>query len=306
MSLIRAVAMACQGNARKGFIRNMSNHCVSFLPRNDKLLVTFDHMGSVHSEPPRLPWGHNLAEAMGWSHLGNMTKRNDWFRDAEMYRIYRKLRDQGFFKGFDEVVFYGASMGGFAAASFSVVSPGARVVAMSPQSTLRRDLVPWERRYLQGRRMGDWDGKWSDAARAVQGAREVKLFYDPYFQPDADHAARFDTGNITRYRAPFLGHKLPRQLQDMGVLTTVASRAIKGGLNHEMWARMLAKRKDSPAYYEALAERAEKAGHVARARVILQAGQGRAPHKRLAKALDRVAEAEAEAEAAAASGSFAQ
>lgn len=285
MSLIRAVAMACQGNSRKGFIRNMSNHCVSFLPRSDNLLVTFDHMGSVNSEPPRLPWGHHLAEAMGWSHLGNMTKRNDWFRDGEMFRIYRRLRDDGFFAGFDRVVFYGASMGGFAAASFSVVAPKCRVVAMSPQSTLRRDLVPWERRYLEGRRMGDWDGKWSDAARAVRGAAEVKLFYDPYFGPDAAHAARFEGANITRYPAPFMGHKLPRQLQEMGVLTTVASRAIKGGLNAETWARMLAKRKQSPAYYEALAKRAAKSGHSARAQAILQAGQMRAPHKRLERAL---------------------
>ncbi len=172
---------------------------------------------------------------------------------------------------------------------------------MSPQSTLRRDLVPWEQRYLEGRRIGDWDGKWSDAARAARGAAEVKLFYDPCFGPDAAHAARFDADNITRYPAPFLGHKLPRQLKEMGVLTTVASRAIKGGLSTETWARMLAKRKDSPAYYEALSQRALRRGCAVRARAILEFGAGRAPHKRLDRAqavLPDMGEASAPAETA--------
>lgn len=270
MTLIKSILEASAASGRQGFIRNMPRHCAIFMPRSSKLLVTFDHYGSIHSEPPRLPWGHALAREMGWSHLGNMTKQNDWFRHKDMFALYRELRAKDFFAGFDEVVFYGASMGGYAACAYSVVHPGARVVAISPQSTLRTSLAPFETRFEAGRKLGQWSGPWVDAAAMVARAASVKLIYDRWCAPDAAHAARFSGRNVTHYHAPFLGHRVPQHLKTMGLISTVASRAIKGGLNKGKLARLLRKRHSDPVFVNALLYRAKARGHGALVARVMQ------------------------------------
>jgi len=261
VSLLNAILEASAASGRQGFIRNMPRHCAVFMPRSAKLLVTFDHFGSIHSAPPRLPWGHALAAEMGWSHLGNMTKQNDWFRHKDMFSLYRELRDGGFFADFEDVVFYGASMGGYAACAFSVVQPGARVVAISPQTTLRKSIVPFETRFPEGRKLGQWSGPWVDAAETVRSAASVKLIYDPWWGADAAHGARFIGRRVDRYVAPFMGHRVPQHLKSMGLMSTVASRAIKGGLQHGKFRTLIRKRHRDAGYVLALLKRAHRNGH---------------------------------------------
>jgi hypothetical protein len=50
----------------------------------------------------------------------------------------------GFFDDFDQVVFYGAGQCGYAAAAFSVATPGATVVAIQPQATLDPRVTEWD------------------------------------------------------------------------------------------------------------------------------------------------------------------
>ena len=272
VTLLKTILEASAKSGRQGFIRNMPRHCSVYMPRSSKLLVTFDHYGSVHSEPPRLPWGHALAEEMGWSHLGNMTKQNDWFRHRDMFSLYRELRAQRFFHDFEEVVFYGASMGGYAACAYSVVHPGARVVAISPQSTLRKSLAPFETRFSQGRKLGQWSGPWVDAAATVSKAHSVRLIYDRRWAPDAAHAARFAGRRIGHYHAPFMGHRVPQHLKSMGLMATVASRAIKGGLNPHKFRTLMRKRHRDPGFVHQLLQRAKSRGHgVMVARVMARA-----------------------------------
>ena len=270
MTLLKAILEASAKSGRQGFIRNMPRHCAVFMPRNAKLLVTFDHFGSIHSAPPRLPWGHALAETMGWSHLGNMTKQNDWFRHKDMFALYRELRDNKFFRSFDEVVFYGASMGGYAACAYSVVHPGARVVAISPQSTLRKSITPFETRYPQGRKLGQWSGPWVDGAQTVAEAASVKLFYDPWWGADAAHAARFTGRHIQHYHTPFMNHRVPQHLKSMGLMSTVASRAIKGGMNPLKFQQLLRKRHRNRSYVLGLLKLAKAKGHDALVARVLQ------------------------------------
>ncbi|WP_415402536.1 hypothetical protein [Tateyamaria sp. SN3-11] len=261
VTLLKSILEASAKSGRQGFIRNMPRHCAVFMPRSSKLMVTFDHFGSVNSEPPRMPWGHKLAEEMGWSHLGNMTKQNDWFRHKDMFALYRELRQGKFFADFEEVVFYGASMGGYAACAFSIVHPGARVVAISPQTTLRQSLVPFETRFPGGRKLGQWSGPWVDAAQTIKRAASVKLIYDPWWGADAAHAARMTGRRVMHYHTPFMRHRVPQHFKAMGLMSTVASRAIKGGLNPVKFRRLLRKRHRDPGYVRALLELAQAKGH---------------------------------------------
>ncbi|MFN3845754.1 MAG: hypothetical protein ACK4RZ_08020, partial [Paracoccaceae bacterium] len=158
-----------------GFFRDSPDHSVLFIPRSDTLVVTFDNLDiAMGKREDRRPWGFGFIEKQGWSMLGVMANGWTWYRDPWVWQQFDDLRDTGFFKRFKRVVFYGASMGGYAACAFVAACPGADVVAISPQSTLDKALVPWETRYhtAWGR---DYSGPYGDAAQVSAAAGQVFL-----------------------------------------------------------------------------------------------------------------------------------
>jgi hypothetical protein len=111
--------------------------------------------------------------------LGVMANGWTWYRDPWVWDEFDRLANDGFFKGFDRVAFYGASMGGYAACAFAAASPGCEVVAISPQSTLDKNVVPWETRYKIAWDR-DFSGAYGDAATASRAAQQVTILFDPY------------------------------------------------------------------------------------------------------------------------------
>ncbi len=203
----------------------------------------------------RRPWGFSFIEAENWSMLGVMANGWTWFRDGAVTQEFDRLRDSGFFAKFSRVVFYGASMGGYAAAAYSAAAKDATVVAISPQSTLDKSVVPWEMRYKKAWER-DFTGPYGDAALASQQAKSVHLMYDPYIVADAAHAARFTGANVTHWRCPLLGHRLGSSLSQMGILREIARKSIAGELDGRTFYRLLRKRHNFPRYQRELANRA--------------------------------------------------
>lgn len=268
-----------------GFYREGGEHAFLFVPRSDTLVVTFDNLDlAMTKRDDRRPWGFSFIERQGWSMLGVTAAGWTWFRDPWVIAEFERLRDEGFFARFRRVVFYGASMGAYAACAFSGACPGADVVAISPQSTLDRTVVPWETRYSTawGR---DFSGETGDAVTASLAARRVVLMYDPYEALDAAHAARFTGANVMRLRAPMMGHRLGSSLQQMGILAAVTVGALDGTLTEAAYYAMLRARKTFPRYQRELFERAVARGHVTlarrMARWVLTRGDNRAIRKRL-------------------------
>ena len=250
-----------------GFYTEGNGHSFLFVPRDPKVLVvTFDNldiaMGKRHS---RRPWGFEFIEKQGWSMLGVMAAGWTWYRDPFPLAEFARLRDEGFFARFDRVVFYGASMGGYAAAVFSAACPGADVVAISPQSTLDRAVVPWETRYKTAWDR-DFSGPFGDAATASTAARQVTILFDPYEPLDAAHAARFTGANVVKLRCPLLGHRLGSSLSQMGILTPIILSALDGSLTPPDFYRRLRARRDFPRYQKELFHRAVSRGHLDLAR----------------------------------------
>ncbi|MGB2893588.1 MAG: hypothetical protein WBC03_11650, partial [Albidovulum sp.] len=208
----------------------------------------------------RRPWGFEFIEKQGWSVLGVMAAGWTWYRDYWAMGEFDRLAREGFFGRFGRVVFYGASMGGYAAAAFSAACPGAEVVAISPQSTLDKTVVPWETRYKTVWDK-DFSGKYGDAAQASRAAGRVTILYDPYEPLDAAHARRFTGANVTLLRTPLMGHRLGSSLLQMGILSEVMLKALAGSLTEAEFYRLLRARRDFPRYQRELFERA-----VARAR----------------------------------------
>ena len=213
-----------------GFYRDNGKHSFLFVPRGDTLVVTFDNLDiAMGKRDDRRPWGYAFIEKQGWSMLGVMANGWTWYRDDWVGEQFDALAAQAFFHRFKRVVFYGASMGGYAACAFSGAHPGATVVAISPQSTLDKAIVPWETRYKTAWN-SDFTGRYGDAALVSGAADRVLLFYDPYEPLDAGHADRFASPNVVRLRTPLLGHRLGSSLQQMGILNPIILAALDGTL----------------------------------------------------------------------------
>lgn len=226
--------------ARKhGFAEAMTRHAAVFYPRGDTLIVGFDNMKSREQPAPAFPWGYAAIAKAGHSHLGiMMSRRNDWFRHRDVVDFFDHLKSSGFFKQFHRVVFFGASMGGYAALCYCAASPGADVVTFSPQTSLDPATVPFETRYPKGLARGDWECGVTDGAVGARTARQVMVFADPYHSIDVAHIARLPGRNLRWMRCPNFGHSPARVMKHMTVLGPSLRAAWKGQLSPSAFAKM--------------------------------------------------------------------
>lgn len=253
---------------KDGFFRESADHSMLFIQRSDTLVVTFDNLDiAMGKREDRRPWGFGFIEKQGWSMLGVMANGWTWYRDPWVWQQFDTLRDTGFFNQFKRVVFYGASMGGYAACAYVAACPGADVVAISPQSTLDKVLVPWETRYhtAWGR---DFSGPYGDAATVSAAAGRVFLLHDPYEPLDKSHADRFTGANVVKLRTPLLGHRLGSSLHQMGILSPITLAALNGTLTTAEFYRILRARKTFPRYQRELFKRALDRGRPGLARKL--------------------------------------
>jgi len=233
------------GGDAEGFLERHLRHSLLFVQRPVKrLLVTFDNLSNVGDRSPgREPWAFKFAKDINISHLGVMAHVADWYRDIDLIERFQKLADEGFFEGYDRVIFAGVSMGGFAAIAFGSLVPGAHVISVNPQSTLDTDIVPWETRYEGGRRQ-DWTLPLSDAAKLTAKLGRVNIFYDPYHELDKQHVSRFEGNNIQVFNCRHSNHKTAVFLRKINALKPVMHAAIFDELDELEFYRLYRGRRD--------------------------------------------------------------
>ena len=223
------------------------SHAAALFGPGPVLIVSFELADDVHARlPARLPLGLEVARAEGWSHLCLVATGPSWFRDPDVWAAFDRLVDDGFFEDFDEVVFYGAGMGGYAAAAFSVAAPGATVVAVRPQATLSPDQAEWDDRFLAARRL-DFTSRYGFAPDMAEGAERLFLLYDPDDTRDAMHAALFARPNVTRLRCRYLGPRPEEALDAMGLTADLLRLAGRGRLTPRTLRAAFRARRDHPA-----------------------------------------------------------
>lgn len=232
-----------------GFYQKMGPHSAVFVDRGThQLVVSFDNLAEAgNPRYDREAWAAKFCADNGWSHLGVLAQPPSWFRDKTLIQFMEHLRDSAFFRRFDRVTFCGTSMGGFGALAFCNLSPGATVIAFSPQSTLAADLVPWEKRFAKGRKR-DWSLPYSDAATQTKRADRVYVVYDPFFEEDVKQVARLSGDNIILLRGFGLGHKSALVLRRMERLKPVMKLAITGQLTELEFYKLIRNRKDIYLY----------------------------------------------------------
>lgn len=240
----------------KGFYRSGDGYGIVFSERSaDTLVVSFDNLSSARDDAiDRTPWGYGFVAKNGWSQLGVMTFAPDWFRNAELLDYLQNLAQSGFLKRFRTVVMTGTSMGGYAACAFASLAPGCTVIAFSPQSTLKKELVPWEKRFSSGRR-ADWSGPFADGAQESLAADKVLLLYDPHFAEDVAHADRFAGDNVVRLKARYSGHKSALFLRRAGLLSTIVRETVEGTMSEQRFYEIYRAGRALPWYMNAVAGR---------------------------------------------------
>ncbi len=241
------------GAEGQGFFEKNLRHSLMFIKRpSDRLLVTFDNLSNVNDDSiQREPWAYKFASDGGYCHLGIMAHVSDWYRDGDLIRRFQGLVAQGFFEGYERVVFAGVSMGGYAALAFSSLVPGAHVIAINPQTTLDPDLVPWETRYENGQRQ-DWTLPLADGAALTSGAGRVNVFYDPYFELDQKHIDRLAGDNLRIFKCWFSNHKTAVFLRKIGALKPVMTHCIMDELTQPQFYSLYRERRYLPWYRGAL------------------------------------------------------
>lgn len=233
-------------------------HFATFIDAKNTLLVSFETIQGIHAlSDLAQPFGFDMVRAQGWSHLCLIADGDTWFRDPRIYGFFDKLIDDSFFEGFDQVVFYGAGPCGYAAAAFSVASPGATVVAVQPQATLDARMTEWDDRFIEMRRTSFTD-RFGYAPDMLDAADHAYIIYDPREHLDAMHSALFERSNVSRLRMPGMGDALQTNMIGMCMLYQILSLAGKGKLTDLAFYQLYRARRKYLPYLRVLAARLDQ------------------------------------------------
>lgn len=228
------------------------DHFAAFIEGQDTLLVTFETQQGIRAlDEDAQPLGWEMVKSVGWSHLALISNGDTWFRAPEIYDYFDLLADDGFFDDFERVVFYGAGPCAYAAAAFSVVAPGATVIAVQPQATLDPEIAGWDMRFVDERRR-DFTSRYGYAPDMLDAAEQAFVLYDPLVTMDAMHAALFTRPNVTKLPLRHFGTAVQTHLIEMQVIYRLLAKAGAGKLTRHTFYKLLRARRDHAPYLRAL------------------------------------------------------
>jgi len=236
-----------------------ARHWAYFSDEGTTLLVSFETLESVLSRPGQMPMAQTIAAARGWSHLCLIADGATWYRDPAVYAFFDRQVDDAFFEDFDQVLFYGAGMGGYAACAYSLTAPGAQVLALNPRATLDPSQTRWDTRDRAARRL-DFTSRYGYAPDMLEGAAQAVVIHDPTLPVEAMQAALFRAPYITRLSTRHLGDAIEPALLYMNLLPALIDAAMAGTLTEAGFAKLWRERRSYAPYLKTLLARAEAAG----------------------------------------------
>jgi hypothetical protein len=236
-----------------GFFQDLGKkHHAILVERGTTLLVSFETVSGLRAlSAYGQPLGWDMVRNDGWSSLCIASHGDTWFRDPAIYAFFDRLIDDGFFDEFENVIFYGAGPGGYAAAAYSVACPGARVIAIQPQATLDPRVTEWDDRFKEMFRT-DFETRFGYAPDMLDAAEQAFVIYDPKVTLDAMHASLFTRPNVVKLRMRRMGIALQSSLLQLDQLETVLKLAADGDLTPLSFAKLYRARRDNRKYLQKL------------------------------------------------------
>lgn len=173
-------------------------------------MVTFqpyDHLGFEVKG-----FGENFLLSLGYDVLCFKTIVNDWYQNISLQEMKNKVSQ--FTKHYSSRVGYGSSMGAYAILYFSETLDLQRIIAISPQFSIDRNIVPFELRWGETTSIS-----FSHAQMSGCGV-EVTLIYDPFDKLDKRHVSLIRQCFLKGQdiALPFTGHPSVSALSECNLL----------------------------------------------------------------------------------------
>lgn len=284
----------------EGFFHSIgAHHSAFFLDAGTTLIVSFETKASVLAQPDQLPLATSFAKAKGWSVLTLIADGDTWFRDPAVYAFFDHQVDDAFFEDFDQVLFYGAGMCGYAACAYSVAAPGSTVLALNPRATLDAAQAAWDSRDPKARRL-DFTSRYGYAPDMLEGCDRAYVIHDPTIPAEAMQAALFRAPYITRLSAHHMGDTLEKPLTNLKILPLLVDQAMQGSLTPLSFAQAWRIRRNFAPYLRNIIDKAEAAGRIGHVKMICRSATRRLNAPRYTQKLAQILAQEAAAQDAAA------
>ncbi len=184
------------------------------------------------------------------SSLDVTVSSNHWFQVAETDAALAAIREVA--KNYKRVVAYGSSMGGYAAIACGAAIGAHATIALSPQSTVDPEKVPWERR---------WDDDVAkiqalcgfprdDLPALVSPSSEIYVLADPW-NLDGRHLKRIMAAapHAQKLLIHGGGHPAGYLALEYQLLSKFVTRAILEGGSVLEWRRLARERRASSSTY---------------------------------------------------------
>lgn len=213
-------------------------------------VVTFDNLGSpADLEAPG--FGEQFLASRGIDAVVVRGRGDHWYHypgtPAALAAVAQHVAPYG------RVVTYGSSMGGYAAWRFAAIIGADACLALSPQFSIRPDVVPFEYRWTQEAGRIAW---MAELERPPDRAFTAVIAYDGR-GPDRLHAALIASQTpIAAVALPFGGHPVATALASAGMLEPLLMATVRGDLDPERFQRdAIARRRADPMRLIELARR---------------------------------------------------
>ena len=196
-------------------------------------VVTFDSFTDI-STLDRLAFGETLFLHEGIDAVHVLSSDNRWYQYAAMADAAAAIR--AVTAGYDRVVTYGSSMGGYAALRLAGLVGATVALALSPQWSIDWRRAPWERRWAENSRSFEdvWERSIPPPALA-----QAWVVYDPLLK-DRRHVRKLRReGYVFQpVEIPGGGHPVGSFLAEVGllrpaVMDVIADRFDPGRLQRE-------------------------------------------------------------------------
>ena len=237
-----------------GFFRETERHCISYVPGDGVLIVSFDNAFGVKVKEDRTPWGFDYITSQGWSILGVMEKEPDWYRHTSLREVFDELCDAGFFKKFRKVVFYGYSMGSYGATAFCTAAPGATVLLYGTRATRHNKT-------FNGADLPFDTSRYGDVRSGIPDADRVFMFYDPTDETDNLHARIYSGSNVEKFECRHLGHHVANEFAGMSILKPILDGVVSETFTSQQFYALFRNRMTSITYVHKLMCAAIARGH---------------------------------------------
>lgn len=191
------------------------------------------------------PWGFEFIKYntdFNIVSFGTLTY-NSWYLEDELESYISTINDN--FKRFPLRFGYGGSMGGFGVSYFAKKLYLTDILLLNPISTLNSELVPWETRLKDAKKL-NWDDKAYDIN--ILEATNVYIVYNPFYKLDRLHAIRYK--NATHLKFYGVGHGIPAHLHRAGILKELFFRFIQHKIDLSWFYDIARKRRTLLRYYD--------------------------------------------------------